>query len=591
MNRTLLIFSATLLSVIAVVFYILKADGKVAPPGDYADTPFFGYSGEAFPERRVLWDRPANLCDDVTLGCSVSEAAKFEQAEERGRRSAESIYRILRAIDAWLEITDDSTGFLPRNVNTPAWVIKDSQADNYPWLYVAARLFGQDSVINRLERMHFSEIERANSFDDRLPRDLNFHDKSDTGSAPGGLDEVLFAASEYLKDGLLSIIESGQGKDIHFSRLRDLSSLVIEHSNVQTPFGRIPTNNPEVHGNLLIVCSRLHLLDVPDTSRWQVCAEGLARYYVEVQPHLIDTGFSLSDHSHEILLGLIEFCVHVKCDARLKLYIDEIIDFIIVQGTNSDGLFCSDRVSRVSSTRLQAKCELSDNFGYILSALYAYGVKTNQPRYRDYYKNVFFNLSAYSNYHWEGGSADGLADALEGVFYILPFADFESEMQVTSWITSTAQQIFSKQHRIGFFEGWHGDGNVVRTLSMYALWNSQGVRFIPFDEGVQLGAQRGEGGGLYLTVISNAAINGRLIFDSIQRKTAIGRVQEVPLINSFPVFFSVEEEKCYQLSVKGSDDDRFMYGKQLINGLEVTVAGTLLMTISPVHASTCEVSK
>jgi len=152
-------------------------------------------------------------------------------------------------------------------------------------------------------------------------------------------------------------------------------------------------------------------------------------------------------------------------------------------------------------------------------------------------------------------SADGLADALEGVFYILPFADFESEMQVTSWITSTAQQIFSKQHRIGFFEGWHGDGNVVRTLSMYALWNSQGVRFIPFDEGVQLGAQRGEGGGLYLTVISNAAVNGRLIFDSIQRKTAIGRVQEVPLINSFPVFFSVEEEKCYQLSVKGSDDE------------------------------------
>jgi len=83
---------------------------------------------------------------------------------------------------------------------------------------------------------------------DRIPArfDLKKGKKDDSVS----YDALIFGASEYVKDGLIAIVEV-TGKADWFERMREIEDDVWKHARVETPYGKIPSTNVEVNGEQL----------------------------------------------------------------------------------------------------------------------------------------------------------------------------------------------------------------------------------------------------------------------------------------------------------------------------------------------------
>jgi len=71
------------------------------------------------------------------------------------------------------------------------------------------------------------------------------------------LTRLLFGASEYIKDGLLPITEF-LGQTPWRVRLLGILDDIWRHAAVETRRGRIPSDNPEVNGNMLQALSRAY---------------------------------------------------------------------------------------------------------------------------------------------------------------------------------------------------------------------------------------------------------------------------------------------------------------------------------------------
>src|SRR6185369_6442507 len=115
---------------------------------------------------------------------------------------------------------------------------------------------------------------------------------------------------------------------------------------------------------------------------------------------------------------------------------------------------------------------------------------------------------------WQGGSADGYADSIEGAITLFNREPIESAGE---WIDSEIKTMFAKQQPDGVIEGWHGDGNFARTALMQALWKTAGVTIDPWRADVRFGAVQ-EGGTLYLTAIADKPWQGRILFDRPRHK-------------------------------------------------------------------------
>jgi DUF1680 family protein len=66
-------------------------------------------------------------------------------------------------------------------------------------------------------------------------------------------------ASEYAKDGLVPIVEL-TGRNQWFDRLRGITEDIFKNANFDTPYGRIPSDDMEVNGELLQVLPRLYAM-------------------------------------------------------------------------------------------------------------------------------------------------------------------------------------------------------------------------------------------------------------------------------------------------------------------------------------------
>src|SRR5512137_1885365 len=91
---------------------------------------------------------------------------------------------------------------------------------------------------------------------DRLPDDYSFSKKGWRRERLD-LDAVIFDGAEYVKDGLLPITE-WLGPSPWSERMLGIIDDIWKHAEIETPFGRIPTTNFEVCGDLLQSCSRLY---------------------------------------------------------------------------------------------------------------------------------------------------------------------------------------------------------------------------------------------------------------------------------------------------------------------------------------------
>jgi len=110
---------------------------------------------------------------------------------------------------------------------------------------------------------------------------------------------MIFGASEYAKDGLIPIVEITGQEYPWFDRMRGIVDDIFKHARIETPYGKIPSTNIEVNGELLQLLPRLFTMT--HEKKYLDWSHRLADYYL-LPGKFIPT--RLSDHGCEIIGGL-----------------------------------------------------------------------------------------------------------------------------------------------------------------------------------------------------------------------------------------------------------------------------------------------
>ncbi|MBA7533577.1 hypothetical protein ES705_25818 [subsurface metagenome] len=279
----------------------------------------------------------------------------------------------------------------------------------------------------------------------------------------------------------------------------------------------------------------------------------------------------MRDHGCEIVAGLSEIYLlnYYKAPEKAKIYrqpIHQLYDRILEMGRNEHGMLYN-WFNPLSGKHDDKIC---DTWGYNYNAFYTLYLIDGKEEYRQAVLKVLSNLNVhYQGYQWEGNSADGYADAIEGAINLY---NREQITSVAKWIESQTQMMWAIQKPDGIIEGWHGDGNFARTSLMFALWKTQGLWIDPWREDIKIGAIQVDDV-LYFSINSIKPWKGRIMFDRVRHRDFLHLPIDYPRINQFPEWFTINRDQRYRIHVDVKSDDDVILGKDLIKGLPVELEG------------------
>jgi hypothetical protein len=430
-------------------------------------------------------------------------------------------------------------------------------ADNFPFLLLTG--FVTDSYHVKQATLALLEQERRlTSRVGSLPDDFSFRTQALTRETVQ-MDEIVFGASEYAKDGLMPIVEmlgDGPWMDRLVELMRDIWAKNPNGVRAALP----ERSHREVEGELLQVLSRLYWRTKDEQYRQRAFA--IAEHYLLEQPLVNATSLQLDDHACEIVGGLSEAYVIARFTdpdrrERWRGAIHQLFDRILEKGRNEDGFFYN---AVDLSTGKVLNQELTDNWGYSYNAIWTVGTLDEDAAYTGAVGRVLRTLERYVDYPWENRGADGYADAIEGGLNLLNRVPVQEGFQ---WVDQSMALLLAKQQPNGIVEEWYGDGNSARTALMYALWKTQGVSASPWREDLQIGAEVDEQGGLRLYVEAGHPWEGALRFDRARHKEWLSMPFDYPRINQFPEWFVVDDAGRYEI-------------KDQVSGEVETVSGAVL---------------
>ncbi|NHE57382.1 hypothetical protein G9Q97_11225 [Cyclobacterium sp. GBPx2] len=502
---------------------------------------------------------------------------EVSQAMENGYLAHEGYSRSLKFVDDWLKHADPETGLIPRNLgdSKDIWNAKDAAADNYPFMVLTAAILDSNLYQGKMMLILEKEKNLTNRLD-QLPDTYSFS-KQGFEQEILNKDEIIFGASEYVKDGLLPLTEY-IGQTAWSERMIELVDDIWKHAEYESPYGLLPSLNVEVNGELLQVLSRVYWMT--GEKKYLDWAIRLGDYYLLGEQHPTDDFevLRLRDHGCEIVSGLCELYITTAFAAKDKksAYQDAIyrmLDRILEVGTNGHGLFYN-QVNPQTGEILDEG--IADTFGYTLNAYYGVYLLDQHEAYRNAVLTALANLDQYEYYDWERGSADGYADAIESA---LNLYNREKSSATANWIDTQTQHMWSLQdsaHRSGttayqgngIIEGWHGDGNFARTTLMYCLWKSQGLTARPWSRQLYMGAIPKENG-LLITLLTEEPWKGKINFDVPRHQEIFRLPLDYPRINQFPEWFTISPDKKYQVNFPSGETRQTYTGKELLEGLEI----------------------
>lgn len=516
------------------------------------------------------------------------------EAARNARQASEAVRRSRAVMLAWLKRASPTTGLLPRTGKDPNWVVKDSAADLYPFLVLAAYFTEPSLYETTMREMLRQEVLRTTRVG-RLSDDL----------LPGGewaqpqldLDRVIFGSSEYAKDGLLPITEL-LGETPWYHRLRGIAEDIVQYAPYRSPRGRLPARSAEVNGNMLQVLSRLG---------WKTGEPGLLEqafaiadfYFLDMLPKTnyipadlwdVEAGkaqrpiFVLSDHGNEIVGGLSEIywlALHRRPEKarQYREAFTRMIDRLLEKGRNPDGVWVSRlnvETGEVTDAR-HAHC-----WGYMFNAVYTAFLATGDEKYRQAVERAIEAVTRKPEYLFdeEGGGrgwgANAYSDSIEGALVLL---NRLPNAETAAAVDAAMRKFFDRQRPDGIIEDWYGDGNYIRTALMYALWKTQGVYLRPWSSGVHLGAVLRDGV-VAVHLQAEAPWQGRLHFDHPRHCDHWNIARNYPRLNEFPEWFTVQHDAAYQVN------GRKYLGSELIAGIPMTLASgqTLTLEVRPLGA-------
>ncbi len=505
-------------------------------------------------------------------------ADDWQRARENAAGAQRGIRFAKRAVYGWLDQADPDTGLIPRNLRRDRyWNAKDAAADNFPFFLLTAQITGLHHLKRATLEMLETEQRLTNRLD-RLPDDFLF-DRQGFRDGPYRLDDLIFGASEYAKDGLTPITE-WLGPGPWLERMRGLIDDIWKRAPYDSPAGKLPSHSLEVNGELLQVCSRLYWMT--GEPRYRDWAFRLADHYLLAEENdiLKRERLQLDDHSCEIIGGLSEaYVLAAKTDEeRWEQYrprMHAILDRVLEVGRNRDGLLYH-TVNPVTGAVIND--DLTDNWGYNYNAFLTVAQVDGTERYRKAVEFALENLYAYRDYPWEGGGADGYADSIEGAINLLNRIPAEGAWR---WVERSMQVLLARQRPDGIIEGWHGDGNAIRTTLMWVLWKTQGITAEPWREDVAVGAAPLETGGVRVWVSSRYPWRGRLRFDRPRHRVYHHFPLDYPRLNQFPEWFVVEAGTRYRV-IQRPGGQRVVDGRQLYGfELELPENGEAWLTVLP----------
>lgn len=543
------------------------------------DLPFTAADTKDWPF--ALFERNVNMVScrfflAALLLSSMAFAAvsPWETAEERATEANRAVVYCLNYANGWLAHADPASGLLPRRLNEDNfWNAKDCAADNFPFLLLTAQMTGQHHLKNAALRL--LEQERALCMRvDSLPDTYHF-DRQGFTDGPPKMDEVVFGAAEYAKDGLMPAVE-WLGPGPWLDRMVEMVDDIWKHTLVDTPHGPLPSPVLEVNGDLLQVMSRLFWI-TGDTKYRDWCFR-IADHYLLHETLLETEKIPLRDHGCEIVGGLSETYVIAantapgKRDAY-RAPLRALLDAILEKGTFEDGMMPN---SFNPLTGEKDAKSISDGWGYVYNAFLTVAEVDGHAPYKAALEKALRNVHRHLGANWEGYRGDGYADSVEGAVNLLNRIPVKSAFE---WAAQSLEFIYAIQRPDGTAEGWYGDGNSARTMMMLALHRTQGVTAQPWRADVRLGAVLDDKGTLHLILSSDWAWNGLLKFDVPRHREWFNLPFDYPRINQFPEWFTVDKNAEYMVSLNGGAETR-MTGPELVQ-LPATVeaGGQLRLTV------------
>ena len=489
---------------------------------------------------------------------AATEERLFARAAASARIAGYSLSKVQRWLhEAALKRIDPATGLYRADGN---WNYRDTAADCYPFLVWAAWATDKAALDGPVRKALHAEIRLCNHLD-RIPVPYDFGRKAKQDGQ--SFDRMIFGASEYVKDGLIAIVEV-TGKDEWFERMKAIEDDVWKHAGVETAGGKIPSRSIEVNGEQIQALARL--CTMTGDRKYLAWAQRLADYYLKSGDFV---PARLRDHGCEIIggLGLLLGVESEVNPAKAKEYlapIRKMLDAILARGVNEDGLMYNS---------LGGKGRLSDGWGYNYVTYLCYDMAAGEAVYGDRVAQVLRSLGkpAYRNYPWEGRSIDGYADSIEGGLYLLnrlpvaeglAWADREMAANVIRSGEPLATARLWGTHKL--------ESNGVRTVLIHALMHTRGLIARPWRQDLSLGAAQGDGG-LAVVVKAGKAWSGRLVFDIPRHRVYMGFGRDWPRMNTLPEWFTVEAERRYTVRDAGSGAETAQTGRDLHAGLPVEV--------------------
>ncbi len=538
-----------------------KGAGKITCKATARPRPAAGAPrGPAFPEMQKVWSTPAK---PARPNADRAIGAAFRRAERNGRQANEQFFRCRKFVDGWLATADEKTGLISRNLgrNRDIWNAKDSAADNYPYMVLTAALCDRKLFNGRMLDMLRTETKLTSRIG-RLPDTWSFSKQAFATSKPS-LDSMIFGGSEYVKDGLLPLTE-WLGKSPWSERMIGILDDIFANAKIDTPYGKIPSKNIEVNGEMLQSLSRVYWMT--GDKKYLDWAIILGDYYLLGDQHPTKnlSSLKLRDHGCEITDGLAELYVAVSYarPGKVKAYrksIHAMFDRILEVGTNEHGMM----YNSVNPKTGGHSAGLCDTWGYNYNGIYMLYMVDKTSKYRDAVRKVLSNLNAhYKDHPWRG--ADSYADSIEGAICLF---NRERVDTVEDWLDSEIKDMWRPQRPDGVVEGWHGDGNSARTSIMYALLKTQGAHVRPWRKDVRIGAVM-TGDKLCISLIASEDWSGRILFDRARHKVQMRLPIDYTRINQFPEWFTPDAKTRWNVSPGGS-----FTGEQLHAGIDVKLKG------------------
>ncbi|MBI5302408.1 MAG: hypothetical protein HY868_09735 [Chloroflexi bacterium] len=555
------------------------------------------------PPALPLYIAPNASADRVTVRRAVVNSvydaygrAEYAQvAMLNATLSQEAFQHAWLALDAWKGLRDPATGLLPYAASPwyNIWSPDAAGGNLYAHLVIASFYLAPADRAG-WEKTVFTERALCGG----LTCEIEIRSKAVTKPDP---DYAIKSAAEYSRDGLVSIVERFGRQEPWYSRSIELTDGVMDLARVPSRAGPILSNGTEINGSWMQVLCRLYWITrderylqmaerIADTYLFEVIPanRGLTANYWDFKnakplpedPRFrpaaeYNSGvfvFSLMDHGSEIVMGLSELYLLEKVldrpqAIRYRQPLQDFLDQVLQTGRTEEGLWMR---SVDLTTGKPFNNQVLDTWGYLLAAFHTFDLAEGTSRYSSQIAEMMRTVATKRSLDWEyGPQADGYADSLESMLYLLPWFDIPEARQ---WVDDEIEVLFLKQRASGFVEGWYLDGNFVRTSLLYGFWKTQGLWSDPWSPRVRVGAALDRDKDLlYIHIAGEEEWRGVLHFDLPRHQTIWNMPIESPRVNGLPEWYVVEPTRIYRVTDLSTSITTSYTGLDLAQGLPIVL--------------------